>query len=256
MSTRQRPTLSYGTPVPAFSVLIAVLCMGIAAAGPARSSTTGSRHTAGPGVANHPVAVVPSDMVTVPESWPLNEQGAITCLTCHTKIPGEADGSRPMLRDLEPTMGPPAAFCAKCHDFDQRDAKSVHWLALGSAHVRPERAGWHDNNGTFDAQTRQCLSCHDGAMASESTNTTPWSRVRGYTGDAGRNHPVGVRYTGVSRPGHLSPLRPSSLLPREVPLIGGKVGCTSCHNLYAGSRHLLTVPIRGSQLCLTCHAMS
>lgn len=74
-------------------------------------------------------------------------------------------------------------------------------------------------------------------------------------GDKRRNHPIGIRYQDLSRPKDLSPLRPASLLPREVALPDGKVGCVSCHNLYAQKRYLLTVPIKGSELCFTCHDM-
>ncbi len=255
MAPRQKRTYSRQVPGPVFVSLTVLLYLGVATAGPTRSTSTFRGQIAGPGVANHPVAVIPSDVVTVPWGWPLNDRGAITCLTCHTGIPNETDSSDPMLRDYESSAAPATAFCAKCHDFGQLSAKSIHWVAIGEAHIRPEHAGLRESGGRLDSQMRQCFSCHDGAMASEADNTIPSSRMLGYTEYSGRNHPVGVRYTRGARPRHLSPLRPSSMLPPEVRLSGGKVSCMSCHDLYAGSPNLLTVPIRGSRLCLTCHAM-
>jgi predicted CXXCH cytochrome family protein len=128
-------------------------------------------------------------------------------------------------------------------------------MALGVAHVSSRPADATAVNGSLDRRTRQCLSCHDGVNATESKNVTPSARSGRYSGDTRRNHPVGVRYGSPSRLQNLSPLRPVGLLPRQVALPDGRVGCDSCHNLYAGTRYLLTVPIRGSELCLTCHDM-
>ncbi len=161
-----------------------------------------------------------------------------------------------MLRDVESQAARPAEFCAQCHSQTvQRNAKSIHWVALAVAHVPSDRADSPDSGRGLDAQTRQCLSCHDGASASESNNITPFSNWGGYVGDRHRNHPIAVQYADPSRSKDLTPLRPSSLLPPEISLPGGNVGCVSCHNLYAGEEHLLTVPIHGSELCLTCHDM-
>lgn len=210
----------------------------------------------GPGIANHPVRVIPSDAVAVPPAWPLDEYGAITCSTCHTEIPISPEVAGPKLRDVESQAARPTEFCAKCHSqTDQRNARSIHWVTLAVAHVTSDGAYSRDDGRGLDTQTRQCLSCHDGASASESNSMTPWSNWGGYTGDRHRDHPIAVRYADPSRSKDLSPLRPASLLPPEVPLPGGNVGCVSCHNLYAREEHLLTVPIHGSELCLTCHDM-
>ncbi len=107
----------------------------------------------------------------------------------------------------------------------------------------------------LDSTTRQCLSCHDGATATASKNDTPWTSLLSDFGGSGRNHPVGVTYDSFSRPKDLTPLLPISLLPDEVALPDGKVACVSCHDLYTTEPHLLTVPIYGSELCLTCHEM-
>ena len=210
----------------------------------------------GPGVTNHPIRVVPSAAVSVPSGWPLDDNGALTCFTCHTEVSPGGGVFDPKLRDFESQDVPSAGFCARCHgQIEQRSAGSVHWLALGTAHLKDDRVAPRAGGGVLDSRTRQCLSCHDGVSALESTNGTPVNGTRAYMSDRRRNHPIGVQYGGVSRPKDLSPLRPAGLLPREVALPDGKVGCVSCHNLYARTEYLLTVPIRGSELCLTCHDM-
>ena len=246
----------FGSPLSASAGLATMLILipGMPVGG--SSYAAGALPACAPGVTNHPVGVVPSASVAIPAGWPLDDDGTITCLTCHREAPAHSGRSVPRLRGL----GSPAAggveFCARCHgQGEEHNAKSVHWLALGVAHVPGEGAETHAVNGSLDAGTRQCLSCHDGVNATESKNMTPGTSSRGYSGDSRRNHPVGVPYHDQSRPKDLSPLRPASLLPREVTLPDGKVGCTSCHNLYAGTRYLLTVSIQGSELCLTCHDM-
>ena len=168
--------------------------------------------------------------------------------------PTRSARSEPRLRGLENPAAGGAEFCARCHgQAEEHNAKSAHWLALGVAHVPGDGTETHAVNGSLDAGTRQCLSCHDGVNATESNNMTPGTQSQGYSGDTRRNHPVGVPYRDQSRPRDLSPPRPASLLPREVALPDGRASCSSCHNLYAGSRYLLTVSIQGSELCLTCH---
>ncbi len=211
----------------------------------------------GPGIMNHPVRVLPSALVAVPAGWPLDDQGAITCLTCHTKIPANVGHQEPDLRDFDSDGPHPTDFCTKCHScVDEESAESVHWLALGQAHVANDRAMQETESAALDEHSRRCLSCHDGVNAIESANGTPSNRIGGDFGNEGRNHPVGVDYRAAGRPSYLSPLRPASLLPKEVPLPGGKVSCISCHDLFSGSRYRLTVPIQRSRLCLTCHAMN
>ncbi len=262
------PPSNFGRPVtrPTWVTagLLALLCVTGLGWGLESSTVAENMREYGPGIANHPVGVIPSAAVTVPPSWPLDDDGAITCFTCHTAIQLGTEYSGPGLRDFDSEAAQATRregpvfnrFCAKCHSRgERRSSGSMHWLGFGVAHVLSHRKNHRDDGRTLDSHTRQCLSCHDGASATESTSTTPWSRPRGYLGDHRVNHPVGVRYGSLSRPKDLAPLRPVSLLPRGVALPDGKVGCISCHNLYAGEKYLLTVPIQGSELCLTCHDM-
>lgn len=209
----------------------------------------------GPGVANHPVNVAPTDAVRIPQGWPLTGDGTITCVTCHSKLPALNGGSGPNLRDFDEAEGDTAEFCTKCHtERDDRTIASMHWMALRRAHVRPDRDSSAQASGQLDADSRRCMACHDGVSAVEFSNSTPWNR--GYTSDQRRNHPVGVAYKRRALDKSDTRLRPASLLPERVRLPAGNVGCVSCHDLYAKESHLLTVPIEGSALCLTCHDMN
>jgi predicted CXXCH cytochrome family protein len=206
---------------------------------------------------NHPVRVIPSVLVSIPADWPTDNHGAITCLTCHSEIPGIGAESNPRLRDLDGGYTSGADFCGRCHRIvDEGSARSVHWLALRRAHLGVDSASAVKGGRALDHYSQACLTCHDGVNASESANAARFGGMHADLGDKGKNHPVGVPYRSVDRPSYLSRLRPASLLPTEVALPGGDVSCISCHDLFGDQQHLLTVPIEGSQLCLTCHEMS
>ncbi len=239
-------------------VLIVVGSVPLASMADRSSGQSGSFATLqhGPGVTNHPVGVVPSSDIRIPEGWPLDRGGAITCMTCHSELPSLVGGGHANLRDIaDETIGE-GDFCAKCHvTGGASNAKSMHWMAVGVAHVKADAPSSRSGGGSrqLDAASRRCLSCHDGVNASD--YSTGSGRASGSHGDRRRNHPVGVQYT--SRRSRTSSVRmkPSSLLPKEVRLTGGVVGCTSCHNLYSPDKYKLAVPIEGSRLCLTCHDM-
>lgn len=206
----------------------------------------------GPGIANHPVGVVPSNAVSVPADWPLDADGTLTCLTCHSKLPAKRGARNPQLRGAGGSGEDGVEFCATCHQpSDNHHAAGMHWTAVRVAHVRPPDYRRETPANGLDAESRRCLGCHDGVSASESTNPTDTS-PRGRW-DMRRNHPVGVDYPepGPGRSG--ASVRPSQLLPQRVRLPEGKVSCVSCHDLYGTEHRRLSVPIEESELCLACH---
>jgi predicted CXXCH cytochrome family protein len=209
----------------------------------------------GPGVSNHPVGVVPSSSVRIPETWPLDSRGAIMCVTCHEAVPSLDGSAGPRLRDFEGGAGSNLAFCARCHNHDGRgEPSSMHWQALGVAHVVPDAGGLTASQGLLDRESRRCLECHDGVNAVEHTSGPFEGRI-GYRGDPRRSHPVGVPYRSAPGRSGSAVLRPEVLLPPEVRLPGGSVSCVSCHDLYAMEPRRLAVPLEGSRLCFTCHDM-
>lgn len=219
------------------------------------SRSFGDRLRDGPGDTNHPVNVRPSQAISIPQGWPVDSDGSITCLTCHAKIPSLAGGDSPNLRGPGDTLQGPIAFCGSCHiDGERPTAGGMHWRAVRFAHVKVDDDRGGRSAPGLDTQTRTCLECHDGVTARETRNTLG-SSIVGDDWDAKREHPVGVPYPGsLGRLGE-SAYTPKNMLPPQVQLPGGTVSCVSCHNLYAGERNLLTLPIEGSALCFACHSM-
>jgi predicted CXXCH cytochrome family protein len=52
-----------------------------------------------------------------------------------------------------------------------------------------------------------------------------------------------------------STYRAAALLPREVFLPDGKVGCVSCHAGYSREHGRLVLTLDKSRLCMSCHAL-
>jgi len=210
----------------------------------------------GPGVSNHPVNIVPSSSINIPEGWPLGKDGAITCFTCHAALSDFDDARDIRLRDFDDNIAEAGDFCASCHnEQSNQNAAAMHWSAIRKAHIKSDSSRGFGAGGSLDGESRRCLGCHDGVNASESKNATPWSGGGGRHGVRTDNHTVGVRYPMAGSRGAAQSLRPAGMLPEQVRLPDGKISCVSCHDLYSRERAFLTVPLDDSQLCFTCHAM-
>ncbi len=92
--------------------------------------------------------------------------------------------------------------------------------------------------------SRACLTCHDGTLAHAAQ---PGPRAGGEL----VNHPVDIDYE-QARSRHRS-LRSSAQLPREMPLVNGKVECTTCHDGRSRERMRTALPMEHSRLCFACH---
>jgi predicted CXXCH cytochrome family protein len=92
-----------------------------------------------------------------------------------------------------------------------------------------------------------CLACHDGSTGPGVAFERRSPRGAGL----GASHPVEVDYAAARA---RAPERyvPKGLLPADVPLVDGKVACTSCHDAAASARGRVVEPAR---LCLACHAL-
>jgi predicted CXXCH cytochrome family protein len=207
----------------------------------------------GPGVQNHPVGVVPSPNVSVPDGWPLGPGGTITCSTCHESFPGTQTGYASLRQtDYRPADAP--AFCGRCHAYDYGgSAVSAHWQVVGKAHVLLDDDRAWASGGALDYASRQCLGCHDGVNARESVNGLGSGGAGIMSGRWHGEHPIGQDYQRSRKSRSASPMRPVQLLDPEIRLPGGRVSCVSCHNLYSATPGRLAVPINESRLCLSCH---
>jgi predicted CXXCH cytochrome family protein len=190
---------------------------------------------------SHPVDVYPS--MVVPAHLPL-ETGRVTCLTCHLVTapvhPGSAHGPVQLATS--------DAGCADCHDPRSGRRADLHAL-LSRAHLRgrDEESVWP---GALDVESETCMGCHDGAVATlASARGGSRSRLDPVL-LIGGDHPIG----GVQGPRGAGDnlVRPERLDP-SVRLFDGRVGCGSCHSVYAEHDDLLVMSNQRSRLCLTCH---
>jgi predicted CXXCH cytochrome family protein len=181
------------------------------------------------------------------------------CTTCH--VPEHPDGvtgspgGRFMLRGG--VSG--AAFCAQCHEpGGTSGSRFDHAGLLARAHLRSDpwgspigaedtsSTGWdsgvgHIGDPHLDAESRNCLSCHDGS--------NPAAKA------LGKSHPIGVPYefVGFGERSRNRRMRPVQSLDPRIRLFDGRVGCGSCHNPYSDQPNMLAVHNHRSALCKSCH---
>lgn len=233
----------------AFGALTAALPAGSASSDDNRFKWNGD----GPGIVNHPVNVAPSGAIRIPDGWPLSGSGTLTCITCHTNAFSGALRNPPEQPTGDEGPGKSRTFCAVCHaGSENQPGASRHWQAVPRAHITEE---YDESMGgeRLDAESRECLACHDGVGAPEVNYQLTPSGMSSSFGDRGRNHPVGRPYQEGAGKRSDIPFVHRSRLPKTVRLPGGTVGCVSCHNLYNPSTSHLSVPIERSELCFACH---
>lgn len=99
------------------------------------------------------------------------------------------------------------------------------------------------DRGTTTAQS--CLACHHGDIGPGAMF------LMAPPGQQGVEHPVEVDYrqSFLHRPGQYA--APESL-PPDVPLVNGKVSCTSCHDPRSPEQNHVTRP---ESLCIACHRL-
>ena len=107
--------------------------------------------------------------------------------------------------------------------------------------------------GTIDSYSKDCLSCHDGYLASNREvqyKNTPGSRKHMY--DGSKEHPIGMNYAFYVAADPTS-YKPITAFNSKMIFVNGRVGCLTCHYpLNPEKGHLVMSDFR-SALCLTCH---
>lgn len=112
----------------------------------------------------------------------------------------------------------------------------------------------------LDPATIECLSCHDAALATDSTVLTVCA-------EPGCDHPFGVDYVFLASSNF--GLKPPGSLDPAIQLAGTSIGCGTCHVPYSSLNHtllssmrdqypaspdpMLALDNRDSGLCLGCH---
>lgn len=185
-------------------------------------------------VFSHPTGFAPNRPLAV--GFPLDAAGKMSCGTCHDLHASESGSGA-----LRATSNG-ADICGACHDsgfFEAMADKGRSLHTSGHLNARPQPST------RIDAFSSTCLVCHTKNLSfadagGGSRNT--WLNAGGSI-----NHPIGSVYRQVaSRRGYWSP----DMLPKEVALPDGKVGCVSCHEGYSRNHGRL---VRPDRLCFDCH---
>ncbi len=208
------------------------------------TNACGTCHSGMDAIQSHPVDMYPS--FSLPEDMPLL-QGKLTCVTCHYVHPDYVQ------RDLEnepefaqknyflrrPVSG--IAFCGSCHKIGEKH------IVFENTH--PSTYKVFDNSASIDRLSLTCIECHDSYLTSpgEKLGLGLWKHNNRKT-----NHPIGISYVKISKSKPKN-FRPESMLSSEIKLFGGKIGCGTCHHIYARERFQLVMDNWGSRLCLECH---
>lgn len=187
---------------------------------------------------SHPTDIYPS--FPIPEDMPLID-GMLTCITCHYVHPKKKRQlveKHYFLRRL--VRGP--LFCSICHDIDNKGH-----LVSGKLHTGTYKVT--DWTSRIDRISLECIECHDTYINEKSDfdGVGIWDH-RG----SKLSHPIGVTMTGMGMK-KIKDYRPANMLPEEVKLFDGKVGCGTCHSIYSKKKNMLVMDNRGSKLCLECH---
>jgi predicted CXXCH cytochrome family protein len=200
----------------------------------------------------HPIDVRPRN-TRIPADFPLSPSGELTCSTCHdihsSYFTPYGAPSR-YLRRLEAGK----KFCEACHS--GATAKPGHAGTMGEAHFQSKYIQ-KSSSQTIDHQSKNCISCHDGAYASSvSIGAGTWSHRKELMPHDAGSHPIGVDYENARvAKGRKTPLRPIAMIDRRIRFFDGKIGCGSCHDPYSTIEKRLVMSDVRSSLCLSCHLL-
>lgn len=190
-------------------------------------------------LASHPSGILPNQ--TLPDGFPLDWKGEMTCSTCHSIHGQEAGLMRSELRGRD--------YCYLCHgeEFFDRMADGGTTLMV-SGHLVATASGKPVRDGNIDEFSLQCMTCHAEQQGTLRVSISDLGVMD--HASKGLNHPVGVDYASAARFGGYHP--PGSL-PNVIQLPEGKVSCISCHQSYSQQHGQLVADTKGSQLCFHCH---
>ncbi len=186
---------------------------------------------------SHPSGFVPQGKL--PADYPADWKGDLTCSTCH-----EVHGTRAgLLRGDKRGQ----AMCLSCHDrafFDHMKdtGNSLQQAGHLGAAIAP------GNRIEIDPISLQCMGCHDSQSDAGGVRVDRSGVMRHISGAA--NHPIGIPYPVFVRSGEF---HPRNMLPKQILLPDGKLGCVSCHQVYNKQHGRLVMSNEGSALCLQCH---
>jgi len=201
----------------------------------------------------HPVDIKP-EKFTPPMDLPLSKKGMITCNTCHDVhgSPETPFGTKSgYLRRLEQGK----AFCDVCHLSTRTSKSSGHEMVFIEAHFTSKYIAT-SSTSEIDVMSKNCISCHDGSVASSVSVKAGFWRHSGefVKFDSGGKHPIGMDYKEIRRKNKKAGLKSISLVDRRIKFFNGyQVGCGSCHDPFSTKDKRLVIENTRSQLCYSCH---
>ncbi len=202
---------------------------------------------------NHPVDVAVPAPERLPSYIPLDHADRIDCLTCHTdpRPPTDADESMLIVPDGED-------LCNSCHVQMQTSGRTpAHWRFSNKAHlqsINPRKGSTSRVDvsfGRIDPESMTCVSCHDEITVTvPQENETHRQRMTRWTSMP--DHAIGMRYAAIvaRRRGQFNYPPIDS---ERIRLFDGKVGCGSCHSVYADNPAYLATKQNDNRLCRNCH---
>ncbi len=186
-------------------------------------------------MASHPSGIPPS--MQVPDVFPLDWKGDITCSTCH-ETHNDKHG---VLRVTERGE----AFCGACHQAD-------FFTAMADGGISTIISGHLDASGELeDPFSIQCMICHDDKGDPDQSYPVSVNRD-GIIRHKGSSHPVGKSYELASTYGGYKPM---TELHKSIVLPNGLMSCVSCHQGYSENHGALVSTTAGSGLCFECHQL-
>jgi len=154
-------------------------------------------------------------------------------------------------------------ICTPCHAPHNNINASAqllwnHTMSSNATYTMYSSPTFTNSPAAPSAQSKICLSCHDGTVALDSfggASGTHFMTGAALVGtDMSNDHPISIDYGAGSAT--LGGLHLASLDSVKALLRGGKVECGSCHDPHndgTGTSKLLQMDNAGSALCLTCH---
>lgn len=184
--------------------------------------------------------------------------GVLAAGLCVVTTGGARGGVAGSKHDFTSAAWSSGDLCGACHvpHRSERPAAAPLWDQDADLDRRFGRDVAGD--GRLGLGTLMCIRCHDGTIAKDTLGGVRKERFINSvnpglftTAHGTSDHPVGVPYPRINR-GY----RPTNALAAAgVPLGGGNVQCSSCHDPHnqAGAAYMLVMGNARSALCLACH---
>ena len=207
---------------------------------------------------HHTTDHVPSPAVRIPtDKFPLDEQGRMTCATCHTAhaVPDSSD-LKTVIFLRQPNVD--SSLCLSCHPEHAQKNDFQHPLGPTDSPI-PEALLQAGGKTAADGHTIICQTCHEPHGARNAWMLVlPPSKLciachtskspEAVPGAGAPVHKIGQTYSGF---------KPPETLLGEKATFGpdGELTCLSCHRLHdaSGAKPLLIRKNHDSSLCLECH---